>query len=323
MDELTLIAKHLAPLATHPAARKLEDDLAVLKNRGPLAITTDTIVEGVHFHSGDPIEGVAKKALRVNFSDLIAKGADPLGVFVNLSWPQARKGDEVLGFVRGLKEDLDFYRCALMGGDTTSSPGPLTISVTALGRPHRMRTPSRADAKAGEDLWVTGVIGDGHLGLRAAKGELDALSQRDRDSLIAHYRTPTPPFAFALSIARLARASMDVSDGLLIDARRMAEASGVSLRIEAASVPHSAAAQRWLETSDAYQLKLLAGGDDYEALFTAPPEKRAAIRRAASRARVAVTKIGSVGEGAGLSLVDSHGATLPIGEFGYAHRIGK
>lgn len=323
MDELTLIAKHLAPLATHPAARKLGDDLAVLNNRGPLAITTDTIVEGVHFLADDPIAGVAKKALRVNFSDLIAKGAQPLGVFVNLAWPQARKGEEVLGFVRGLEEDLKFYRCALLGGDTTGTPGPLTISVTALGRPHRTRTPARSDAKPGEDLWVTGVIGDGYLGLRAAKGELGALSERDRESLLAHYRTPEPPLAFALTIARLARASMDVSDGLLIDARRMADASGVSLTIEAASTPHSAAAQRWLETGDGYQLKLLAGGDDYQALFTAPPEKRAAIRRAAARARTAVTKIGAAGEGGGLSLVDSHGATLPIGEFGYAHRIGK
>ena len=322
MDELDLIARHFAPLATHPAARKLKDDLAVLQTRGPLAITTDTIVEGVHFLPTDPIGMVAQKALRVNFSDLAAKGAPPFGVFLSLAWPTARKASEIAAFAAGLEADLKAYRCALFGGDTTATPGPLTLTITALGRPLRKRAPARSDAKPGDDLWVTGAIGDAHLGLKSARGELTEMTERDRDHLIARYRLPDPPVVFAQTIARLANASMDVSDGLLIDANRIAEASGVAVRIEAASVPHSAQAQRWLETSDAYQLRLLSGGDDYEILFTAAPERRAAVRRAAARVAIAVTRIGAIAKGEGVSLVDARGAPLPIPDFGYRHQIG-
>jgi thiamine-monophosphate kinase len=322
-DELEVIARHFAPLATHPAARKLKDDLAVLETRGPLAITADALVEGVHFLPEDPIDTVAKKALRVNFSDLAAKGAPPFAVLVSLVWPNARPASQIAKFAQGLGEDLRAYKVALLGGDTTATPGPLTISVTALGRPLRHRAPSREDARPGEDVWVTGSIGDAFLGLRALKGELASLSARDRDSLIERYRTPSPPVAFAGAIARLARASMDVSDGLLIDAGRMAAASNVAIRIDAAAVPHSAAAQRWHTAPDAYQLPLLSGGDDYEILFTAPPEKRAAIRRAARRVGITVTRIGAVERGEGVALVDAHGQRLPIGETGYRHRLGR
>jgi thiamine-monophosphate kinase len=322
-DELELISKHFAPLATHPAARGLKDDLAILKIRGPLAITADTIVEGVHFLPDDPIDTVARKALRVNFSDLAAKGARPLGVLVCLSWPDARPGAEITEFAAGLGQDLERYRCALLGGDTTSTPGPLSISVTAIGRPLRHRAPARGDARLGEDVWVTGLIGDAYLGQLALRGEALGLAARDRESVTARYRLPEPPVDFAQAIARLAGASMDVSDGLLLDADRMAQASGVSLRIEAAHVPHSQAAQRWLETPDAYQLRLLASGDDYEILFTAAPEKRSAVKRAAARTGVQVTRIGAVVSGEGAALVDSHGARLPVGELGYRHRLGR
>jgi thiamine-monophosphate kinase len=322
-DEIDLIAKHFAPLATHPAARKLKDDLAILQTRGPLAITADTLIEGVHFLPDDPIGTVAQKALRVNFSDLAAKGARPLGALVCLSWPDGRPGAEVADFAAGLGEDLKRYRCALLGGDTAATPGPLTISVTALGRPLRRRAPARSDAKIGEDVWVTGLIGDAYLGLLALRGEPRGLSARDRESVIKSYRLPEPPVEFAPTIARLAGASMDISDGLLLDADRMALASGASLRIEAAQVPHSTAAQRWLETPDAYQLRLMSGGDDYEILFTAAPEKRSAVKRAAARAGVQVTRIGTVVAGEGVALVDSHGARLPVGELGYRHRLGR
>jgi thiamine-monophosphate kinase len=143
-DELEIIARYFAPLATHPAARKLKDDLAVLETRGPLAITADALIEGVHFLPEDPIEFVAKKALRVNFSDLAGKGAPPLGVLVTLAWPNARPASQLGKFAQGLAEDLRFYRAALLGGDTAATPGPMMIAVTALGRPLRHRTPSQA-----------------------------------------------------------------------------------------------------------------------------------------------------------------------------------
>lgn len=322
MDELELIAKYFAPLATHPAARKLQDDLAILQTRGPLALTTDTIIEGVHFLSEDPIETVARKALRVNFSDLAAKGARPFAVLLALSWPRARKEADLAKFAAAFADDLRTYRAALLGGDTTSTPGPLTITVSAIGRPLRNRAPARADARPGEDVWVTGSIGDAYLGLQGARGELKALAPRDRDALVQRYRLPEPRVNFAHAIARLAGASMDVSDGLLLDANRMAHASGAAIEIEAASAPHSNAAQRWLDTADAYQLRLLSGGDDYEILFTAAPEKRQAVKRAAVRAGLAVTRIGRVAAGEGVSLIDSHGAPLPIPDLGYRHELG-
>ncbi|MBI1185979.1 MAG: thiamine-phosphate kinase [Alphaproteobacteria bacterium] len=321
-DELEIIAKHFAPLATHPAARKLEDDLAVLQTRGPLAITADTIIEGVHFLPDDPIETIAKKALRVNISDLAAKGARAIGILLSLSWPKARRSAEIARFAAGLGEDLKLYRCALLGGDTTATPGPLSVSVTAIGRPYRRRIPARADGKPGEDLWITGSIGDAHLGLRAARGELGSLPARDRDLLIDRFRLPQPRTRFAQAIARLAGAAMDVSDGLLLDAARLAHASRMALTLEAASLPHSTIAQRWLETPDAYQLRLLSGGDDYEILFTAAPEKRASVKRAATRAGLQVTRIGGASAGEGVSLVDSHGAPLPIPDMGYRHTLG-
>jgi len=242
---------------------------------------------------------------------------------VALSWPRSRKAGEIARFAAGLGEDLKLYRCALLGGDTTATPGPLSITVTAIGRPYRQRTPARADGKAGEDLWVTGSIGDAHLGLKAARGELTGLPARDLDMLIDRYRLPQPRVRFAQAIARLASASMDVSDGLLLDGARLAHASRVALRIEAAALPHSTMAQRWLETPDAYQLRLLSAGDDYEILFTASPERRASVKRAATRAGLPVTRIGAVAAGEGVSLVDSHGAPLPIPDMGYRHELGS
>lgn len=257
-DEFETIAKLFAPLATHPGARGLIDDAAVLGN---LVLTTDAIVEGVHFLADDPIATVAQKALRVNLSDLAAKGAKPIGVLVALMWPQGRDASDIAAFARGLGEDLAAFDVALLGGDTTSTPGALAISVTAIGEAFG-RVPSRADARAGEDVWVTGTIGDGMLGLQHLGGSIfHELCEDDAAYLIARYRTPPPRVAFAAAIAAHASASMDVSDGLAQDASKIAAASGVAIDLDLGAIPLSAPATAWIAKGGAIEA-LISGGDD-------------------------------------------------------------
>ena len=174
-DEFDTISALFAPLATSAGARGLLDDVAVLEAGGALVVTTDAIVEGVHFLPDDPVDAIAKKALRVNVSDLVAKGAKPVGALLTLIWPNGRPSHELTDFARGLREDLDLFAIPLLGGDTTSTPGPLIVSVTAFGTPLGDRVPSRADAKAGEQVWVTGFIGQAFLGLRALQERPDVI----------------------------------------------------------------------------------------------------------------------------------------------------
>lgn len=328
-DEFEIIKRLFAPLAANAGARGLLDDVAVLERAERLVITADAIVEGVHFLAGDPIDTVAKKALRVNLSDLAAKGARCVGIVLTLVWPNTRDASELEAFARGLGEDLRGYDIALLGGDTTSTPGPLMVAVTALGEPLGARTPARADAKPGEQVWVTGAIGDSWLGLRAlteSVGIIGANADDRVDAQAAHvrkaYRTPEPPVRFAQAIADFAAASMDVSDGLIADAMKLASASGVSLRLDAEAIPLSAAGHAHVAASGDLA-SLLTGGDDYQALFTAPAGARADILRAAREAETNVALIGDVEAGAGVRVLGAGGRELELGRPGHVHRLGR
>jgi thiamine-monophosphate kinase len=308
-DEFALIARHFAPLAKNAAARGLLDDAALLD---ALVITADAIVEGVHFLPDDPIDTVAQKALRVNLSDIAAKGAAPVGYLLTLQWPDTRPAGEIAAFAEGLARDQATFGVKLLGGDTTRTPGPLTISVTMLGRPLGA-TPSRGGARAGDDLWVTGTIGDGVLGLAALRGEIGADAR-----LVERYRRPSPRTSFAAVIARFATASLDVSDGLLGDAAKLADASGVRAVIDPQMIPLSAPAGAWRDAQgdgEAALTRLATGGDDYEILFAAAPASRAPIEEAAAEIGLRVTCIGRLEAGAG---VDA--GALAVG--GHVHRIG-
>ncbi len=354
-DEFEVIRTLFAPLAHEAGARGLADDAAVLSADGDLVVTTDAIVEGVHFRTEDPIATVAAKALRVNISDLVAKGAKPTSALLTLIWPHARPAEEIALFADGLGRELKHFGMSLLGGDTTATPGPLTVSITAFGQPLGARVPSRADAKPGEDLWlVGGEIGSAWLGLQLRSGavRLDEL-RRDRVEEIARmeseaaaphmpdylklageefdaeaawlmslYLAPFVQPECAPIVARFAGASMDVSDGLVADAHKMAAASGVALRIEANEIPFSIPAQRWLQTGGDFR-KLVTGGDDYVVLFTAPESARAALVAADGGAALRLTRIGVVEEGAGVTLVDREGAAIPIPDTGYTHRLGR
>lgn len=354
-DEFAVIRELFAPLADVPAARGLADDVALLETRGPLVVTTDAIVEGVHFLADDPIETVAAKALRVNISDLVAKGARPTHALLTLIWPQQRPAAEIGIFAEALGRDLERYGVALIGGDTTSTPGPLTVSVTMFGAPLGARTPARADAKPGDDLWlIGGEIGSAWLGLqlRNAAVSLDEL-RRGRDEpearadadlvganmpayltlpgqdfdaeaawLLSCYFAPLVRLESADIVARYANGSMDVSDGLIADARKMAAASQAALRIEAAQIPISIPANRWAATGG-NGMALLLGGDDYVTLFSAPESARQALENTDGAGALRLTRIGAVEAGEGVRLLASDGSVIPVPQGGYAHQLGR
>lgn len=323
-DEFDVIRNLFAPLATSEGGRGLIDDVAVLEPSGKLIVTTDAVVEGVHFLPSDPIDTVAKKALRVSLSDLAAKGAVCTGVLLTLIWPDRRPSAEIAAFARSLAEDLAFYEAPLLGGDTTSTPGPLTVSFTAFGQTLAARVPSRADAKVGEDIWVTGTIGDSWVGLEALKEAADGAHQLLTDFAysIARYRVPQPRDV-TRTIGAHASASMDISDGLIQDAGKLADASNVRLRIVADDVPTSPDTRAWLARGRLDPLLPLAGGDDYEILFTAPADRRDAIASASEVLTFPLTRIGAVEAGVGVVLTDRSGTELKAGPRGYSHKLGS
>jgi thiamine-monophosphate kinase len=354
-DEFAVIRDLFAPHATSAAARALRDDAAVLEAQGMLVVTTDTIVEGVHFLGSDPIETVAMKALRVNVSDIVAKGARPVAALLNLVWSDARASDEIAVFAEAFGRDLKFFGINLIGGDTTSTPGPLTISVTLFGEPLGARVPARSDAQAGEDVWlIGGEIGSAWLGLQLRKGEIglerlrqgrDAgqaamdsrtlsrempdylkLPREDFDAeaawLMTAYLAPFVRPECASIVSKFASASMDVSDGLVADARKLAEASGVGLRIEINAVPFSIPAERWAFTGGDVR-KLITGGDDYVVLFTASSELRGAIEAAEGSQALRLARIGIVEAGQDITVVDAKGQAIPIPDAGYSHKLGR
>jgi thiamine-monophosphate kinase len=354
-DEFAVIRDLFAPLATHAGARGLVDDAALLDAHSELVVTTDAIVEGVHFMRDDPIETVAMKALRVNVSDLVAKGARPSAALLTLIWPNGRSAEDIAVFARALGRDLSLFGMQLLGGDTTATPGPLTVSITAFGEPLGARTPSRADAKVGEDLWlIGGEIGSAWLGLQLRTGrigldeiqrgrseaEAQAASRQIADAmpdyltlpghafdaeaawLMSTYLAPFVRPECAAVVARFAGASMDVSDGLVGDAAKLAEASGVALRIDAPDVPLSIPAQCWVETGGDVT-KLLTGGDDYVVLFTAPKAARETLETMEGAGALRLSRIGVVELGEGVRIVDAAGHVLETSQAGYAHRLGR
>jgi thiamine-monophosphate kinase len=321
--EFELIARHLAPLARgEKGAFGLLDDAALIAPRAghSFVVTADAVVEGVHFLRTDPAELLARKALRVNLSDLAAKGARPRCYFMTISWPDWVDGPWVDAFARGLGQDQETFGIHLAGGDTTRTPGPLSISITAIGEVRGSTMLRRGGAKAGDWLWVTGSVGDAVLGLKVARDGADGLLAADRDVLLGRYRVPEPRVGVGMALASVARASIDVSDGLVADIAHLARASRLTVEIRAADVPLSAPALRAVGTGLASVRDLLSGGDDYEIVFTAPPAAAARIRAISRRTGVAVTCIGSCRKGGGDVVVRAaDGNPVPFPRPGFTH----
>jgi thiamine-monophosphate kinase len=319
-----LIARYFKPIATEAGAFGLDDDAAVLKARGEdIVVTTDAIVEGVHFLPGDPPDTLARKALRVNLSDLAAKGAKPAGFVLTLA---LRGVDEAWleAFARGLGEDAGSFGCPLLGGDTVSTPGPLMVSITAFGRVGEGRMVHRSGARPGDRVMVTGTIGDAALGLDILKGGTIATAlvgdPAAKEMLISRYRVPQPRNALADAVRQHARAAMDVSDGLAGDLAKLCAASGVSAVIETPRVPVSAAAAGLLARKVVGIEALISGGDDYEILCTVAESDMQAFTAEAGRAGVALTAIGTISAGtAAPRFLDSHGSEISLQRMSYSH----
>jgi len=312
-SEFSFIARHFRPLAG-PEALDLRDDCALM--RCPVgeefAISTDTMVENVHFLPDDPPETLGRKLLRCNLSDLAAMGARPHAYTLNVTVPRGGRHDEswFTAFSNGLAEDQRHYGVHLIGGDTTSISGPLVLSATVFGLLKQNTALRRNNSRAGDDIWVTGTIGDAALGLLVLQGRL-----RDPSGFLAtQYRLPQP--RTGLNLHGIVNAAMDISDGLIQDCGHIATESGVQLVIESEAVPVSDAAaslgQDWL-------MQRLCGGDDYELLLTCPPERSRALQSACQDAGIAVHRIGRVQTGRGVRLLDATGADIVLEQGGWQH----
>ena len=278
----------LRAYATDPAARGLMDDAAVLQlPGGDLVLTHDMLVEGVHYLPDDAPADVAWKLLAVNLSDLAAKGAEPLGALLGYAMTDDAAWDAA--FARGMGEAAEAMGLALLGGDTVRMPAgaPRTLGLTAIGKAPPSGAPSRAGARAGDRLWVSGTVGDAGLGLAIRQGRM----QGDA-ALVARYLRPAPRLTLGQALAPLVTAMADISDGLLIDARRIAAASGCGMTIDLGAVPLSGALIAAAGSDVAARLAAATSGDDYELLFTAPASRDSAIAAAASAAAVPVTPVG-------------------------------
>jgi thiamine-monophosphate kinase len=323
--EDSLIARYFRPLATEPGAFGLDDDAAVLNARSgeEIVVTTDAIVQGVHFLKDDPPDTVARKALRVNLSDLAAKGADPAGFVMTLALARADDG-WLTAFARALGEDATSFSCPLLGGDTVSTPGPLTVSITAFGRVGAGKMVHRSGARPGDRVLVSGTIGDAALGLDILKGgRIAAALAGDRpggEKLAARYRVPEPRNALARAVRDFASAAMDVSDGLAGDLAKLCAASGVSALIDAPSIPTSAPAAKLLSQGAVTVETLVAGGDDYEILCTVAETHFDALAAEARKAGIALTSIGTVIAGHDVPrFLDEHGNEIVLRRLSYSH----
>ena len=325
--EFELIARFFAPLAeAFPGAYGLRDDAAVIAPLPgcELVAKTDAIVGGVHFLADDPPDLVARKALRVNLSDLAAKGAIPRAYMVDVMLPATTTEDWIRAFAGGLADDQREYGVHLIGGDTDATPGPAAVAIVAFGDVPAGRMIRRAGARAGDTIFVTGTIGDATLGLRVLRGELAQIDGREAGFLAGRYRLPQPRIALGPRLIGIASAALDVSDGLVADLQHLCDESGLDAVIEAHRVPLSTAARLAIARRAAPLTALLGGGDDYEIVFTAPADTTETLEELARTEGVSITAIGRT---QGLSghaeprviVVDEKGQPLTIERAGWTH----
>lgn len=325
-QEFDLIARYFAPLAASAQdALGLRDDVARL--RPPAGenwiVTKDALTEGVHFLASDPPDLVARKLVRVNLSDIAAKGAVVRHYLLALFWPRGRDVAGIGHFAAGLAADQAEFGANLLGGDSVASRGPLSASLTMFGACLRPEGPvMRSGARVGDQLYVTGTIGDAFLGLQIAQGEAGDFSREDSAFLLGRYQVPQPRVAFASAIARWAKASIDVSDGLLQDCGHLARESALAVEIHAEWLPLSAPADAWVTRAPdrtAALAALASAGDDYEIAFAAPREAEPALIEAANVSGIRITRIGRFVLGADLRFIDRDGKSIALANPGFQH----
>jgi thiamine-monophosphate kinase len=320
LGEFGRIARFFAPLAG-PGGLGLKDDAALVDCRAGhrLVVTVDALVEGVHYLAEDPPDLIAKKLLRVNLSDLAAKGALPLHYLLVTALPVSFGDDWVERFAQGLGEDQREFAVDLLGGDSVMTTGPAMLSLTAIGEVASGGEIRRSGARLGDQIWVSGTIGDACLGLKVLRGEYNSLPAADRAALAARFRLPEPRVTLGPRLAGIAHAMCDVSDGLLADLGHICDASGVAATVHLPALPLSPAAAAIVAAHPETAAALAGGGDDYELLFAAPPGTEDAIGHLSAELGVAITAIGTIGMGEGVRLVDAGGDEVPVAHAGWRH----
>ncbi|HUC66570.1 MAG TPA: thiamine-phosphate kinase [Stellaceae bacterium] len=320
LSEFERIARFFAPLAA-PGALGLVDDVALID--GPpgeqYVLQTDAIVEGVDFPPGTASDLVAQKLLRVNLSDLAAKGAAPVGYLLVTALPRSLGEDWLAGFAAGLAKDQATYGIGLLGGDMSAIDGPISLTLAAIGRVAAGRAVLRSGARPGDVVYVSGTLGDAALGLAVLQGRLALPDATQREFLIDRYHLPQPRLELGQRLVGIAHAMLDVSDGLVADLGHLCAASGVAAVVETAKLPLSAAAQPAVRSERQWLMAALGGGDDYELLFAAPAGAAAEIATLAQETGVAVTAIGRIESGSGVRVLAADGAPLAVPSAGYHH----
>lgn len=322
LGEFERIATFFAPLAG-PEALGLTDDAAVLAPSpgAEIVLTTDTMIGGVHFFPDDAPDLVARKLLRVNLSDLAAMGARPRGYLLASAWRRDTDDAWIARFAAGLAEDQTQFGTCLLGGDTTATDGPIALTLTAVGEVEAGRALRRNAARPGDDVWVSGTIGDAALGLRLRRGESLGLDAAASAGLLARHQLPTPRLALGRTLAAQgwggpASAAIDISDGLIADLGHICETSGVAAEISAEHIPLSAAARATLASGKAGLVELVTGGDDYELCFALPAGTPAPDT---TLAEVPCTRIGRIVTGTGVRLLAADGQELLVARTGFRH----
>lgn len=318
VDEFDLIKRLLAPLAeAMPGTFDLTNDAAVVSPPAgqDLVVTKDMVAAGVHFLPDDPPDLIARKLLRVNLSDLAAMGASPLGYLVGAAFNEPLDEVWIRQFVDGLRLDQEAFGIGLLGGDTiTVGSAPLVLSLTALGAVPQGQALVRSGAVPGDLLAVSGTLGDGALGLRCLRGEVD-VDDDDRAHLVDRYRLPRPRLDLGVELRRRATAVLDISDGLIADAGHLSQESGVAIRIDAGRLPLSGAARRLLDLDVELLNDVLTGGDDYELLYTISEAELGRLRDTDA----GVSVIGAVEEGSGVRVIDTDGNDMTPKRTGWRH----
>lgn len=327
--EFSLINDIFAPLTqSYPSAFDLKDDAAVLSSQPnkDLVVTADTLVAGVHFFEDDSPVDIGHKALAVNLSDLAAKGATPKAYMLSIALPktQAHQREWVQAFANGLKALQEQTGCSLIGGDTVTTSGPLTISITAFGETEQGGMIQRSSAQVGDHIYVTGTIGDAALGLQVRRQDSAlkevALSHNHRDFLLQRYLRPTPRLALGCRMKPCVHAAMDISDGLIGDLQKLCAASGVDAAVYLEKVPLSAAANDASAQDPKMFETLVTGGDDYELLVCVPPEKSKMFAQLSLETHTPVSNIGAITpKNKGVQVFSPSGELVHFAKAGFEH----
>ncbi|USG60072.1 thiamine-phosphate kinase [Sneathiella marina] len=319
--EFDIIREIFAPLSeSQPGAFNLTDDAAILKAPPgtELVMTKDAMVSGVHFLASDDPGHIARKLLRVNLSDLAAMGATPMGYLLAAFWEQGTSIDWIRGFAEGLKQDQQAFSIGLLGGDTVTTSGPQSFSLTAIGNIPDQKVLRRKGARPGDLLVVSGNIGDGALGLKALRGELEFLDPEDLSFLADRYHLPQPRLTLGRALHDIASSCLDISDGLMADTGHICETSSLAAVLEVENVPLSMAAKNVLAHDKAYLTSILTGGDDYELAFTLPARFESRLPDLSTQAQTKLTPIGRMEEGTGVRAINN-GVEMAVSTPGWRH----